>query len=241
VFPLGGSRDQKSRSPQEKAPSRSSKVQCGEKKGCRYRRSVADHSIVRVARLPPVFSDLRFMRLFIFGRCMGERRANMDFSPREPDSWDVPPGEPAAGKASAFLRLEAISKTYSARDGKPVRALDEISCEIRLGEIHLDPWTIALPAIADGTGQPRPRAPDRPTHAMPTGITGDHARWTAATMRTGPRPTTTQPARPRRRACDRGVRPRRPRRKARSGCRNDRRPVGPMVRVGESGVFQYQF
>jgi ABC-type glutathione transport system ATPase component len=134
VFPLGGSRDQKSRSPQEKAPSRSSKVQCGEKKGCRYRRSVADHSIVRVARLPPVFSDLRFMRLFIFGCCMGERRANMDFSPREPDSWDVPPGEPAAGKASAFLRLEAISKTYSARDGKPVRALDEISCEIRLGE-----------------------------------------------------------------------------------------------------------
>ena len=64
---------------------------------------------------------------------MGARRANMDFSPREPVSWDLPE-EPVAGKASAFLRLEAISKTYPARDGKPVRALDEISCEIRLGE-----------------------------------------------------------------------------------------------------------
>src|SRR5215218_5763598 len=73
------------------------------------------------------------MGSFIFGCRMGAWRANMDFSPREPVSWDLP-REPAAGKASAFLRLEAISKTYSARDGKPVRALDEISCEIRLGE-----------------------------------------------------------------------------------------------------------
>ena len=49
---------------------------------------------------------------------------------------ESPREEPANGEAAvpAFLRLEAISKTYPARDGKPVRALDEISCAIREGE-----------------------------------------------------------------------------------------------------------
>jgi NitT/TauT family transport system ATP-binding protein len=59
----------------------------------------------------------------------------MDLDPCKRVGGDGPPEEPAvAEKASAFLRLEAISKTYPARDGKPVRALDEISCAIRLGE-----------------------------------------------------------------------------------------------------------
>jgi NitT/TauT family transport system ATP-binding protein len=59
----------------------------------------------------------------------------MDLSPRNRVGWVGPPEEPTvAEKASAFLRLEAISKTYPARDGKPVRALDEISCTIHSGE-----------------------------------------------------------------------------------------------------------
>jgi NitT/TauT family transport system ATP-binding protein len=45
------------------------------------------------------------------------------------------PAQAAMGEiAPAFLRLEAISKIYPARDGRPVRALDEISCNIRDGE-----------------------------------------------------------------------------------------------------------
>jgi NitT/TauT family transport system ATP-binding protein len=35
---------------------------------------------------------------------------------------------------SSFIRLEAISKTYSARDGRPVRAIEDISIELRRGE-----------------------------------------------------------------------------------------------------------
>jgi NitT/TauT family transport system ATP-binding protein len=59
----------------------------------------------------------------------------MDLSPRNRVGWVGPPEEPTvAEKASAFLRLEAISKTYPARDGKPVRALDKISCTIHSGE-----------------------------------------------------------------------------------------------------------
>src|SRR6478609_2082895 len=60
----------------------------------------------------------------------------MDASPCTRVGQGGPPGEPANSEAaaSAFLHLEAISKTYPARDGKPVRALDEISCAIRQGE-----------------------------------------------------------------------------------------------------------
>src|SRR5262249_464741 len=35
---------------------------------------------------------------------------------------------------SLFLRLEAISKTYSARDGRPVRAIEDISLGLCSGE-----------------------------------------------------------------------------------------------------------
>jgi NitT/TauT family transport system ATP-binding protein len=57
---------------------------------------------------------------------------DMDASP----STRLNQGAPTTTEAapSAFLRLEAISKTYPARDGKPVRALDQISCTIREGE-----------------------------------------------------------------------------------------------------------
>jgi NitT/TauT family transport system ATP-binding protein len=59
----------------------------------------------------------------------------MDVSPRTRVGWDGLAGAPAVGEtASALLRLDAISKTYPARDGKPVRALDQISCSIRNGE-----------------------------------------------------------------------------------------------------------
>jgi NitT/TauT family transport system ATP-binding protein len=54
----------------------------------------------------------------------------MDQSLRKRNGWDDLPAE----TATPFLRLEAISKTYPARDGRPVRALDEISCTIRDGE-----------------------------------------------------------------------------------------------------------
>jgi NitT/TauT family transport system ATP-binding protein len=40
-------------------------------------------------------------------------------------------GAPAS---APLLQLEAISKTYAARDGRPVRALDAISCAVRGGE-----------------------------------------------------------------------------------------------------------
>ncbi|MGH7088367.1 MAG: ABC transporter ATP-binding protein, partial [Stellaceae bacterium] len=40
----------------------------------------------------------------------------------------------ADGTAGRFLELESISKTYAARDGRPVRALDRISCAIGSGE-----------------------------------------------------------------------------------------------------------
>ena len=35
---------------------------------------------------------------------------------------------------SLFIRLEAISKTYSARDGRPVRAIEDISLGLSSGE-----------------------------------------------------------------------------------------------------------
>jgi NitT/TauT family transport system ATP-binding protein len=59
----------------------------------------------------------------------------MDLSPRKPNGWIGPAVEPAVREiAPTFLDLQAISKTYPARDGRPVRALDEISCTIRNGE-----------------------------------------------------------------------------------------------------------
>src|SRR5262245_65422326 len=42
--------------------------------------------------------------------------------------------EARADAASLFLRLEAISKTYSARDGRPVRAIEDISLGLCSGE-----------------------------------------------------------------------------------------------------------
>jgi NitT/TauT family transport system ATP-binding protein len=59
----------------------------------------------------------------------------MDLSPRKPNEWNGPAIDPVVrGTTPAFLDLQAISKTYPARDGRPVRALDEISCAIRHGE-----------------------------------------------------------------------------------------------------------
>ena len=59
----------------------------------------------------------------------------MDLSPRKPNGWIGPAVEPAVREiAPTFLDLQAISKTYPARDGRPVRALHEISCTIRNGE-----------------------------------------------------------------------------------------------------------
>jgi len=60
----------------------------------------------------------------------------MDASPSTRLNQGGPSGGATNTEAgpSAFLRLEAISKTYPARDGKPVRALDQISCTIREGE-----------------------------------------------------------------------------------------------------------
>jgi NitT/TauT family transport system ATP-binding protein len=40
----------------------------------------------------------------------------------------------AASTSVPLLELHAISKTYAARDGRPVRALDKISCAVRSGE-----------------------------------------------------------------------------------------------------------
>jgi NitT/TauT family transport system ATP-binding protein len=40
----------------------------------------------------------------------------------------------SGGTAERFLELDAISKVYAARDGRPVRALDRISCAIGSGE-----------------------------------------------------------------------------------------------------------
>jgi NitT/TauT family transport system ATP-binding protein len=42
-------------------------------------------------------------------------------------------GSPACAVAP-LLELKSISKTYAARDGRPVRALDTISCSVRGGE-----------------------------------------------------------------------------------------------------------
>jgi NitT/TauT family transport system ATP-binding protein len=53
----------------------------------------------------------------------------MDLSLR---SEGLPNGSAVA--SPALLDLHAISKTYAARDGQPVRALAEISCTIRSGE-----------------------------------------------------------------------------------------------------------
>jgi len=39
-----------------------------------------------------------------------------------------------AGADSIFIRLEAISKTYSTRDGRPVRAIEDISLGLSSGE-----------------------------------------------------------------------------------------------------------
>jgi NitT/TauT family transport system ATP-binding protein len=58
----------------------------------------------------------------------------MDLSPRTRNGWNGSPVEPAACPP-ALLDIEAISKTYPARDGKPVRALEQISCTIRSGEL----------------------------------------------------------------------------------------------------------
>src|SRR2546423_3764640 len=59
----------------------------------------------------------------------------MDLSPRKRNGWDGALVEPAVGEtAPTLLDLQAISKTYPARDGRPVRALDAISCTIRSGE-----------------------------------------------------------------------------------------------------------
>jgi NitT/TauT family transport system ATP-binding protein len=59
----------------------------------------------------------------------------MDLSPRKWNGWNGLPAEPAVGETHPnLLALQAISKTYPARDGRPVRALDEISCTIRSGE-----------------------------------------------------------------------------------------------------------
>jgi NitT/TauT family transport system ATP-binding protein len=59
----------------------------------------------------------------------------MDVSPRKERLRNGLPAQAAGGKpALPLLDLQAISKTYSARDGRPVRALAEISCAIRSGE-----------------------------------------------------------------------------------------------------------
>jgi NitT/TauT family transport system ATP-binding protein len=59
----------------------------------------------------------------------------MEPSPRKRREWNGSPLKPALGEAAPpLLDLQAISKTYPARDGRPVRALDEISCTICSGE-----------------------------------------------------------------------------------------------------------
>ena len=40
----------------------------------------------------------------------------------------------AHGSADPLLDIRKISKTYPARDGRPVRAIDELSCSVRRGE-----------------------------------------------------------------------------------------------------------
>ncbi len=48
---------------------------------------------------------------------------------------DLHPGGSRAGVGPALLLdIRQISKTYPARDGRPVRAIDEISCSVRSGE-----------------------------------------------------------------------------------------------------------
>ena len=44
-----------------------------------------------------------------------------------------PSGREARG-GPALLDIRKVSKTYPARDGKPVRAIDEVSCSVRSGE-----------------------------------------------------------------------------------------------------------
>jgi NitT/TauT family transport system ATP-binding protein len=59
----------------------------------------------------------------------------MDLSPGKASDWNSAALPPQPDKTSpALLDLKAISKTYPARDGRPVRAIDEISCTIRKGE-----------------------------------------------------------------------------------------------------------
>jgi NitT/TauT family transport system ATP-binding protein len=59
----------------------------------------------------------------------------MDLSPRKQNGWNGLAVKPALGETTpTLLDLQSISKTYPARDGRPVRALDEISCTIRSGE-----------------------------------------------------------------------------------------------------------
>jgi NitT/TauT family transport system ATP-binding protein len=57
----------------------------------------------------------------------------MDLSPRQQDGWSGAPVHSRTGDP-VRLDLEGISKTYPARDGNPVHALDRISCTIRTGE-----------------------------------------------------------------------------------------------------------
>ena len=47
---------------------------------------------------------------------------------------DPSPSGREAGGGPALLDIRKVSKTYPARDGKPVRAIDEVSCSIRSGE-----------------------------------------------------------------------------------------------------------
>ena len=42
--------------------------------------------------------------------------------------------EGVPGRTGSLLDIQKISKTYPARDGRPVRAIDEISCSVRRGE-----------------------------------------------------------------------------------------------------------
>src|SRR5262252_4240793 len=64
-------------------------------------------------------------------RC-GARCAAMDLSPPQQVGWSRAV-DPSTAKA-VFLDVEGISKTYPARDGDPVHALERISCAIRAGE-----------------------------------------------------------------------------------------------------------
>ena len=57
----------------------------------------------------------------------------MDLSPPQQVGWSGTPVD-ASTAETVFLDIEGISKTYPARDGNPVHALERISCTIRTGE-----------------------------------------------------------------------------------------------------------